>query len=345
VIHIEGAAVWEQRKFEAYLKARLEADHGESGRQRFSVYEVTRGKLLNDIYEQIPGAEPNLSDHGPKHIANVLDNARHLLGQDHEEHRFSSTDLYVLAIGILFHDVGNMYGRKDHHKKLAAIFDWARGTDASVKREKILVLKMARAHTGFAADGSRDTLKELAPDHLNGEAVQLQSLGAVLRFADELAEGPQRISDFRRRLNLYDVSSQLYIDYGAITSVHIDRQNERVLLTYDVKLEDCGSSTKEQRAGLGKLLQFAFDRARKLNQERQYARHYCHALDRFRATGVAINFLHEGDPVAIDLPQLLLNDKVVPGDASKDFEELDERFRVPNLVSAVFDAIHSEGAQ
>ena len=87
----------------------------------YAAYEGVRGKLVDDIYQQIQGSQPNLSDHGPEHIANVLNNVGYLLSDSHKEHGLSATDLYILAMGVLFHDVGNLFGRIDHHKKVGQI--------------------------------------------------------------------------------------------------------------------------------------------------------------------------------------------------------------------------------
>ena len=52
-------------------------------------------------------------------------------------------------------------------------------------------------------------LKELAEtEQLEGRPVRLRELAAVLRFADELAEGPQRTSEFMQAEGLYESEAQ-----------------------------------------------------------------------------------------------------------------------------------------
>ena len=336
--------VWNTTKFETHLKTRIKEEfNDEKAEQMFSAYKVARGKLVDDIYEQIIATQPNLSDHGPKHIANVLNNVGYLLSDSHSEYKLSASNLYVLAMGVLFHDVGNFYDREDHHKKIGAIFDSARGKDAEVRREKTLVMKLAMAHTGVAMDGTKDTLKDVGEiDHLEGESIQLRSIAAILRFADELAEGPQRTSEFRRKAGLYGAESKIYHDYASVTNVGIDRPNQRILLTYEIDLDENGAVRNGCETWLQDFLAFIYGRVIKLEQERRYARFYSNVLQPFKATHVAFNFHYKGSLLPIDLPPLWLDDKIVPGEQAKDLPEIDSRYTISQLVGDVLRAATEE---
>lgn len=329
--------MWNTTRFEIHLKERLREEfHDEKGGQIYSTYEVTRGKLVDDVYQQILRAEPNLSDHGPDHIANVLDNVLYLLSNSHEEHRLSAIELYLLAMGVLFHDVGNLHGRLDHHKKIGEIYDLARGTHARVRREKVLVMRLAGAHTGVASDGTRDTLKEVAEiDHLEGAMVHLRSIGAILRFADELAEGPQRTSEFLRRAGLYAEDSKIYHEYASVTNVGIDRRNQRILLTYEINIDDDTLARDDCSTWLQNLLLFIYKRVVKLDQERRYTRFYSDVLLPFKATQITFNFHCKSTLLPIELQSLLLDDKVIPGEQSKGLQEIDSRYKIDDLVNTV----------
>jgi hypothetical protein len=339
--------VWNTTKFEKHLKARLRAElDGSQAEKLLSNYTASREKLIANIFRDIPAIERDLSDHGPDHIANVLTNSHHLLSDDHKQHGLSATDIYMLAMGILFHDVGNLFGRTNHRQKIGEVFNYARGVDPSVRREKTLVMKLARAHTGVASDGTRDTLKELDEvDHVEGESVQLRSIAAVLRFADELAEGPQRTSEFRRLMELYEPDNRLFHDYASITNIRIDRGNERILLTYEIAVDEFGDITDERTTRLSALLSFAYERALKLDQERRYARYYSPSLSPFKATHIAFNFHYHGNQLAIDLPQIQLDDKIVPGDPGRCLPQVDSRYDVAMIVPAVIKAAEEEVRQ
>ena len=130
---------------QTYLKAQLGTRRGD---EWFSAYTVTRGKLVSANFGEIKGIEPEPLDHGEEHVNNVLSNAcDHRIREHKELHGVSGVELYCLGMFILFHDVGNLYGRKEHGSNVFQVFDWARGTDAGVRRERTLVLSAARAHT------------------------------------------------------------------------------------------------------------------------------------------------------------------------------------------------------
>lgn len=334
--------MWNETKFEKHVKKLLELDLGAKGLSLYSSYVTTRTKILGDVASRIPGAEPNLSDHGPTHIANVLENARYLLSTKREEHCLSGMDLYCLCMIILFHDVGNIWGRSEHHKNIAAIYDYARGTDPSLRREKSLILQAVRAHTGDASDGTLDTLKNLRKEdeHLNGEAVQLQSLAAILRFADELAEGPQRTSQFMRTAGLYADSSEIHHTYASITHIRADRGTERVSIKYEIDIiNDTQVEGRASEEALRKILGFAYKRVIKLNQERQYARFYSKTLVPFKRTSISFNFYKSGEPIYMDLNPLIIEDKVVPGDTCRELQEHDSSYNIDSIVPMLMAGI------
>ena len=87
-------------------------DNKNKGRELASAYEQTQSKLMQEVYEDIRGTEPSLSDHGTTHVSNVQQNAIRLLSDDDIIKDLSGIEMYCLGMFILFHDVGNVYGRK-----------------------------------------------------------------------------------------------------------------------------------------------------------------------------------------------------------------------------------------
>ena len=293
-----------------------------------SAYDQARSKLEQGVYPNIQGSEPNLSDHGRTHVSNVQQNVIRLLSDDGIiTGDLRGVEMYCLGMLILFHDAGNVYGREDHRNNVGRIFDRIRGTEASVRHEKTLIVKAARAHTGTSQDGSRDTLKEVEEsEHLAGRPVRLRQLAAVLRFADELAEGPQRTSDFMQEEKLYSSESKIYHDYASSTNVLIERKSNRIVLTYEVDID----TKKPER--LRASLTYIFERIQKLNQERQYARYYSNLLEQFKFTQVSFNFHCDGDIIETDLLPLRLTDIVVPGDQTKEIGDINPAYSIDRLV-------------
>lgn len=323
--------------FDTQLRDKLLCQFGEDDGQRMaSAYDQTRTKLKNEVYKYIQSAEPNLTDHGIDHILNVQNNVIRLLSaEDGIVKDLSGIEIYCLGMFILFHDAGNIYGREGHHEKIGKLFDKIRGQSASLRREKTLVVHATRAHTGKAQDGSRDTLKELnLIDHLEGNCVRLRELAAILRFADELAEGSQRTSGFMQAENLYSPESKMFHAYANVTNIFIDRGNKRIVLTYEIGV-DLDQPENIRRKNLSKILEFAYKRIIKLNQERQYAGFYSELLTPFRFTEITFNF-HCGDDILdMNLDPLKLTDIVVPGDPAKEISDIDGSYSIETLINDV----------
>ena len=326
------------RRFEQHVAERLAEELGEAESKPYTAaYTIALRKLTKEIYGNIQGIQQGLSDHSDRHIDNVLHNVRELLTDNHEVHKCSAMDLYCLCMFILFHDVGNLFGRKNHHKRIGEVYDWVRGTGAELRRERTLIIQAAMAHTGEASDGSHDTLKELnLRDHLDGHPVALRKLAAVLRFADELAEGPQRTSDFMRARHAYPEESQLFHDYASITNIHIDRADRRIRATYEIEITgDAGEPEEGRFDAIRQLLEFTYHRIVKLDQERRYARYYNDALAPFTMTSVEINFYERGRILPVALDPLRLDDKVVPGDPARTIEDISPAYEVDALLDRV----------
>ena len=294
-----------------------------------SAYKQTKSALQQQVYPNIQGREPNLTDHGVKHVSNVQQNAIDLLSDDGIIKNLSGIEMYCLGMCILFHDAGNVYGRENHRDNVTQVFNKIRGESKSLRREKTLIVRAAHAHTGTAQDGSNDTLKELTetPEHLEGQRVRLRELAAVLRFADELAEGPQRTSEFMQKEGLYESEAQLFHDYANITHVLIERSNNRIVLTYEIDIDI--NKLNELRD----FLNFIFQRIEKLNQERQYTRYYSCLLEPFKSTEVTFNFHYSGAPLYTNLSPLKLTDIIVPGDPTRKIADIDPAYSIDNLVN------------
>ena len=287
-------------------------------------YDQTLDYLNENVYEEVRAAEPHLTDHGPRHVANVHRNVVALLSDDGETlPDISAVELYCLAMATLFHDVGNVRGRENHHRNIGGIFDAARGRSGhGIRREKALVLRACGAHTGLAADGTRDTLKDVPViEQFESQRVRLRQIAAVLRFADELAEGPHRTSSYRLDQNDYPSESRVYQEYALITQVLIDRGNRRILLTYDIPVDAGEDGLEERQASLTALLSHVLRRIVKLDQERRYAVHYTSMLAPFIATEASFTF-HCGEEILdYELPEIRLDDLTIPGATTPAIEE------------------------
>lgn len=327
---------WEVLKIEETLKKALVRQFQRTkGEELYSDYVQARKCLIEDILPEIRAKVPELTDHGPAHIANVLNNIDKLLDGCIKE--LSGIELYCLCLSALFHDVGNLFGREEHNRNINEIYDHVRRSNPKYRQEKYIVLRACEAHCGLTSDGSMDTLK-IVDEHaqLCDEKVRLRKIAALLRFADELAEGPQRTSAYMVSKHGYSETSEIYHKYATITSINIDRGGKRIALTYNIGLNvDNGAMTVIEETNFRELLNFIYKRTIKLEQERKYTKFYCDYLEQFKETQVQFNFWLESDLVDMGLLPVTFSDIVIPGDDEKTIPQRDGSYEIETLLQKI----------
>lgn len=340
---------WEERPLEKHVQWLLGEKLKADGDRLWGLYKNTRDELVPEILEWIAKYGEGLTDHGVTHIADVIDNASLLLGfpnhfgdDDYSiqaNHGFSPHEMLVLLAGLLLHDVGNIYGRDRHNQKIGEVWSKLISWKLWPDNEKRLIIDVGRAHSSKGTDGSPDTIKALAVNSRYFEkcTVQLAPIAAVVRFADELAEGPQRTSRFLIENNLIEKDSELFHHYAQITRVSIDRAGGRVALTYHINVDNTAypGTPAELEKHLCTLLKMVYTRAAKMNQERQFARHYADVLAPFRETSISLTFLKHGLPFDLPLNPIALNDISLPGESAGLIEKLDANYTIEQLVKQV----------
>jgi len=321
-------ALWNKQPFEDLLENKLVEKLGpDEGRSFFSRYTCVRDRLIDEVLSEIPGSEPNLSKHDALHIKQLLVRAYQLLGDDCK--KLSEYELYTLGISILFHDSGNLFGRDNHHAKdqVAKVYNGIRGSHPKWRQERHVILTIIESHTGKERDGSAsDTLQkvELVSSLENGEKIRIREIASILRFADELEEGPLRTSFFRQSQNSgkgsYPESSKPYHEYANITNVVADRGNGRIVIRYHIDFD-----TKKDARGVKfkKALEFAYERIIKLDDERQYTKYYSELLLPFKKTEVSFHFSINEIPIEMELEPLVFADEIpIPGRKRKKSQHL-----------------------
>lgn len=298
--------MWEETKIETYLDQQLHTCYNkQEGDFYYSLYSDAKSYLCDHIYSQIPGKEPELTDHTEKHIANVLKNVWKLISNNEEcKCNLNEIELLLLCISVLFHDVGNLHGRSEHNSKIVEIYNAVRASKISkCKQERLLLQKIVKAHCGKSKRGDKDTLLDVQESsHLFERPIRLRELAAILRFADELAEGPQRTSLYMIEKSMIREDSLIYHMYASITDVTIDKGDKRIILTYNIDYPLKNSSLNE-------LLHFVYMRILKMDTERRYCKYYAPILNSFLRTEATINFTVNGEFCDLDIPKICLEDK------------------------------------
>lgn len=298
--------MWVESKIEKYLVESLHSCYDQQDADfYYSLYLDAKTYLCDNIYSQIPSKEPNLTDHTEKHILNVLKNVWKLISNNKDcICNFNEIEILLLCVCVLFHDVGNIHGRINHNSKIADIYNAARGNKIQkCQQERLLVQKIVKAHCGKSKKGDKDTLLDVPESsHLFDKPIRLRELAAILRFADELAEGPQRTSQYMIDKKMIEDDSLIYHLYASITEVTIDKGDNRIILTYniDYPLKDFS---------LNDLLNFVYMRILKMDMERRYCKYYAPTLSVFLRTEASINFIVDGEVCDLDFSKICLEDK------------------------------------
>lgn len=308
------------------------------GEEYFRDYLHARRVIFDEIAPEIKAIEPALTDHGPKHLNNVLYNAHKLLGE--EVDNLTGIELYVLCVGILFHDVGNIEGRKGHNTKISKVHEHVRcGASANYRREKDIIMRVAEAHCGHTPDDSKDTLKPLPPTmELHGESVRVPEIAALIRLADELAEGPQRTSCFMQHTQKYPKDSVIHHKYASsISEIAVNRNSKRIALTLDINLttSETGDISFDEEVALYTFLEYSFGRIMKLDEERRFTKHYSDWLSPFKSTSVSFCFWLDSERLDLDLDALVMSDLTIPGSDTRPLSSFDPKYTVENIVKTL----------
>jgi hypothetical protein len=341
---------WEERPLEKHVQWLLSEKLKAEGDRLWGLYKSTRDELVTEVLPWIAKYGEGLTDHGVTHIKDVIDNASLLLGfknhfgddsKNQPNHGFSPHEMLVLLAGLLLHDVGNIYGRDRHNQKIGEVWSKLNSWKLWPDNEKRLIIDVGRVHSGKGADGSKDTLKGLAvtPRYFEKNNVNLAPIAAVIRFADELAEGPQRTSHFLIESKLIEENSVIFHHYAQVTRVAPDRAGGRVALTYHINVDhvDYPTDKVELEKHLCALLKMVYARAAKMNHERQFARHYADVLSPFRETSISLTFLREGLPIDLPLEPITLNDINILNEATGLIEQFDPNYVISPLVEKVME--------
>jgi hypothetical protein len=325
---------WEIQKIEALLKKKLD-EKGPTGEAIYGDYTGARRALDEDVLAEIKKKVPEMTDHGVDHVIHVLDNIYRLLENVIGE--LSEIELYALCVSTLFHDVGNIKGRDAHEKNISDIYNFVRGEKHNRYRaEKNAITAIAGAHGGKTRDGSSDTIKPLSSSmYLHKEAIRAKELAAVLRFADELAEGPQRTSAYMLDRHQYSEDSAIYHAYADMTNVIIDKGNGRIALDYFIDVTFKDDDLYVNSIKLSKMLIFIYQRIIKLDQERKYTKHYCNWISTFTNTSATLNFLINNEPIDLNLSPIILSDLVVPGEKTKNIDDEYPDYEADKLVGKI----------
>jgi hypothetical protein len=315
----------------------------ESKRALFVNYESARNFLFNNIYPEIKSKLPDYTYHDGSHVINVLDKIHTLLDDNIE--KITSEVLYFLCLSVLFHDAGLIYGRENHQKNITDIYTSIRGSENLIEfaNERIIVTKTVGAHTGHAPDNSNDTINYLGENMGYCEMINTKEIAAMIKFADELAEGGQRTSDFFINRNMYKKKSRIFHIYSKAYKSVISPKNNRLEITYNINVDynNLNEIIVNKDIKLKIFLKFIYARLIKIDDERKYCRYYCSWLEPMKEISVVFNFWYKDMPIITGLPPIIFSDKVIPGGTRRIFEKSFPTYTYLNINEILIKQINN----
>lgn len=199
--------------------------------------------LAANIYRDIGAATSCdggiYTGHDINHFESVIRTAGKLIGLDAGEGQSSPLkpyEVYLLLMGILLHDAGNVYGRKEHEKKPYEILLMMGELSGNDDREKKRIAKIAQAHGGKIED-DKDTIARLCKEKDSYLSIQYRErlIAAIVRFSDEICEDRSRASRILAKTGGLPQKSEVYHKYAlSISSVDIVRSEGIIKIQFSV---------------------------------------------------------------------------------------------------------------
>lgn len=229
-----------------------------------------------------------LNRHDGSHTKKVKEKALELI-RCFNEVALTYYEIYFLLCAIIVHDVGNIYGRSGHEKKIAEILDKECSAIIPDTIERRIIARIAGVHGGEIY-GNSDTIQALRNNcSVNNFVIKEQLLAAILRFADELADDATRANYDALNSEIISKASQIYHIYSS--SLHtVEMKENAINHSYEVHLAfEFGVDIAKQMYGKAGHQRYLIDeiyaRTIKMERERRYCirylRPYC-SLERIR---------------------------------------------------------------
>lgn len=232
-----------------------------------------------------------LNDHGPEHVTMVIRRASDLLSFNSPDAALTPYETYIFLVAAHLHDLGNVYGRTLHEQKGRQLLQSLGSRAGDDDLEKMVISQIAAAHCGRYDGHDPDTIGHLEDTHLLGEPVRIQSLAALLRLADELADDRSRASRFRNVPGVIPQQNEIYHQYShSLHSVVI--ADKEIMLKYDMNFGIASREFPKKQQQVF-LLDEIFERTLKMHRERMYCMRFLRPLSRVDAIHVTIEVFND----------------------------------------------------
>jgi hypothetical protein len=243
-----------------------------------------REKIGNDFLPAISSREPYMNDHSREHFDRVLENVECILQHNFPGPSSSTADILygriitwadtlILLNAIVWHDIGNIYGRRGHAEAVTKCFDTLRAEALYDEHLSRYIQQVARAHSGSGAI-EKVIPSSHATSSYHAQDIHLQFLAAALRFADEIDEDVRRSG--HRQLGLIPEQNQRFWYFcGANSAMKVSSTAGDHSLEYWLEVESHIPRSEFSRRfsappGTVEALPYYFSRLLKIEDERRY---------------------------------------------------------------------------
>ena len=280
----------------------------------YAKYIGMKNYLEDEYYRWIQAECPYFTDHGERHIASVIQSTSQLL-QPHLKARsseLSSLDLFLILVSILWHDVGNVYGRSGHAARVAEMTKDLKKIGFPNPDVHRLVVEISKAHSGNEGLSTpRD--REDCSTAKKTYTVFPSALAAVVRFADEISENRTRASE--ELLPSVPNENRIYWEYALCVAASVaDPLRQRVRVTYSIPQSSAAKKFQcedyPERFGNSEvsLIHYIICRVEKINTERVYCSPHFNRYVNMRELEVSLTLTHDTQRIATHEDTLILGD-------------------------------------
>jgi hypothetical protein len=249
-----------------------------------------------------------LTDHGVDHIQMVMRNAYLLLKDkfrrkltDNIVDRLNGSEVFILLMATHLHDVGNIYGREEHERKIFDVISEIGDRWTLDTAETLVIEAIATAHGGHAGDDTqdKDTLCLLnREDYLGNIPIRPALLASILRFADELSDDNTRANRFLNNAGVVLDKNKIHHEYSCSLSP-ITITGNVVAYKYFIGIDKTHNKIPLGNGENAYLYDEILKRLKKCLCELEYCRKYADGLISITTLNAIVNIMPEkrGRPV------------------------------------------------
>ena len=301
-------------------------------------------KQFKNSAKFINSKNPDFTDHGEGHIIDVQNTVYSMIEICRES--LTTLELYILCMATYFHDWGNIVTREGHRDYAYRFYNGVFPNSERIKQESSILHSIVWSHTGTSIAGDKDTLKDVSEKMtLRDEDINVRRIAAILRFADELSESPNRTNVLYVKTKRMNKNSLCHHLYANSIDISCKPSEGRILIDLHIGVSITKNKYSAVFVGTGKsvpLEQFincVEKKLRKADEERKYANYYLKDFLHFSEISANIKFLKvekssssgEGFARIYYNQTVILDDKEIPGEKSYPSRLLNIDIITPNL--------------